>query len=408
MSRIAFVLPTYNRVGLLAETLASLAGQMTADDRLIVIDDGSSDGTADFLAGQPCVSQLIRQANQGKAAALNRGIAASDSRYVWILDDDDLLRPGAVARLVGAIEAGGADWVFGRHDRFRDADGARQSLGTGYWPDLRRGSIARHTLEDFFAHQPGGIVRRAAYARVGPFNEAVSRGLDYEMAIRLALNVRAEAIDDIVFDQRQHEGARGPSHARHGAADRSAVWEDWDRKFFASLLDFLPIALFKAMYRGDDPRAVLRAAHLQRACIAARHGLWRRACDDLATAAGLAGLPGPTERAICGRMLGGKYGLTGFSTPDVIERLAAVAGSGPAGARLVQAMLRGGLWRLRHPGPDRAALARALAGLIRRRPTLLRPTSAPTPAAPLEECTDVHCPTDLTGWRWTPGHGPEA
>lgn len=407
MHPISFVVPTFNRAHLLEESLDSLTREAGPEDEIIVVDDGSADRTRDLLDARSGRIRAIYQPNRGKAAALNAAIGTAGGDYVWIMDDDDLLRPGAVARMLTAIETANVDWAFGRHSRFVATAHGRRDLGTGYWPDLRTGSILRHVLEDFFPHQPGCIVRRDVYRRVGPFNEAVSRGLDYEMLIRIALNARGVAVDEVVFDQRQHDGARGPDHARHQSGERMSVWESWDRRFFTSLFEELPISIYEAMYASPDPELVSRAAHLQRACVSARHGLWHFALVDLVQAASIAGPLTPVEARICSRVLGGKYGLSGLDA-HAPDGFAYLCGFSETGSEIVARALRGASWRLKQLDGNARTLATLIAALSIRSPGLVLNLSRFSTAksagrALLEEQAELAPAQTGSAWRWSPG-----
>jgi glycosyltransferase involved in cell wall biosynthesis len=101
---ISIIIPTYNRAKYVTRAIAAIQGQAFTAWELIVVDDGSSDGTAEVLpviaAGDGRI-QYIRQANAGVSAARNTGIAAMhyDSRYIMFHDDDDWLTEDALERL---------------------------------------------------------------------------------------------------------------------------------------------------------------------------------------------------------------------------------------------------------------------------------------------------------------------
>ncbi|MGF1500184.1 MAG: glycosyltransferase family 2 protein [Paracoccaceae bacterium] len=91
--RIAVVIPTYNRAHVLGACLDSVLEQTVAADEVIVVDDGSSDRTAELLAGYGDRIRAIRQPNGGVSRARNAGIAAATAEWVAFVDSDDLWRP---------------------------------------------------------------------------------------------------------------------------------------------------------------------------------------------------------------------------------------------------------------------------------------------------------------------------
>jgi glycosyltransferase involved in cell wall biosynthesis len=95
MTCISVVLPCYNRVDFLAKSVPSVLNQTYKDWELIVVDDGSSDGTATYTSEiKDSRVHYIRQENAGVAAARNAGILASRGEWIALLDSDDYWMPG--------------------------------------------------------------------------------------------------------------------------------------------------------------------------------------------------------------------------------------------------------------------------------------------------------------------------
>jgi hypothetical protein len=91
--RISIVMPTYNRRDTILRSVASVRAQSFADWELLVVDDGSTDGTADVLQGIDSRLRLIRQDNRGVAGARNTGLAAARGSLIAFLDSDDEWTP---------------------------------------------------------------------------------------------------------------------------------------------------------------------------------------------------------------------------------------------------------------------------------------------------------------------------
>jgi glycosyltransferase involved in cell wall biosynthesis len=90
MKKITVVVPVYNGADLLVESLDSLLFQSTPLHEVIVVDDGSVDGSGDIARGHPLQPRVIEQRNLGVAFARNRGVLASTGEFVALLDQDDL------------------------------------------------------------------------------------------------------------------------------------------------------------------------------------------------------------------------------------------------------------------------------------------------------------------------------
>jgi len=104
--------PTYNRAALLDETLRSILAQTVPPDEIIVVDDGSTDATADVCARQPRSVRYIRQDNSGlPAVARNRGIAESRGDWIALCDSDDVWHPNKLEVELAALAATGMQWV---------------------------------------------------------------------------------------------------------------------------------------------------------------------------------------------------------------------------------------------------------------------------------------------------------
>jgi CDP-glycerol glycerophosphotransferase len=126
---ISVVVPVYNVEAYLGECLDSIASQSVRDLEVIVVDDGSTDGSAaiarEWAARDPRF-QVITQANGGLSAARNTGLDAARGELLSFVDSDDLLAPGAYERLHGALERTGSDFATGNVHRLT-SDGVWQA-----------------------------------------------------------------------------------------------------------------------------------------------------------------------------------------------------------------------------------------------------------------------------------------
>lgn len=196
---LTVAIPTYNGRELLEVVLPSLAGQSFRDFRVVVVDDGSTDGTAAWLARAWPDVEVVVQANRGVTAALNSCLrAAGCTELVALLNSDVELDPECLGELVAAMrehpEAGSASPKLLDFDRREVIDGAGDVLrwaGHGH----RRGHGERDrgqydSAQEVFGPCAGAAVyRRSALERVGEFDEdfhAFFEDVDWALRAQLA------------------------------------------------------------------------------------------------------------------------------------------------------------------------------------------------------------------------------
>ncbi|WP_329121930.1 bifunctional glycosyltransferase/CDP-glycerol:glycerophosphate glycerophosphotransferase [Streptomyces sp. NBC_01465] len=135
--RLSVVVPIYNVEDYLGECLRSLAEQTFPDLEVVMVDDGSPDGSADIarrFAAQDARFRLVVQENAGLGAARNTGVAHADpeAEFLAFVDSDDVIPPDAYALLVAALDGSGSDFASGNVMRLRTSGKLQQS------PNFRR------------------------------------------------------------------------------------------------------------------------------------------------------------------------------------------------------------------------------------------------------------------------------
>ena len=129
MPRISVVVPIYNVERYLRTCLDSIARQTFTDLEVVMVDDGSLDGSgaiAEEFAANDDRFKLVRQANGGLSSARNTGIAAATGEFLSFVDSDDVLPPDACALLIGALVRTGSDFATGNVRRLTPR-GTRQA-----------------------------------------------------------------------------------------------------------------------------------------------------------------------------------------------------------------------------------------------------------------------------------------
>jgi len=186
------VIPTHNRPSGVARALRSVAAQSFDDYEVIVVDDGSSDANPAWLASlQAPRYRVLRNARSlGVSAARNRGVAAASGEWITFLDDDDALRPDALAQLQRRICANPSlDFLWGsRVVHEFDAAGReiaqREDDWSGVDATLHGSSFLALVLQ--IATNTAFTIRRSVLQTLGGFDEQLRRSEDRDLFITLA------------------------------------------------------------------------------------------------------------------------------------------------------------------------------------------------------------------------------
>ena len=184
---VSIIIPTYNCAPRLLRAARSVAAQTYRDIEILIIDDGSTDDTADRVAEWSAQSganvRYVRQNNAGPAAARNHGMRLASGDLIAFLDADDEWRADKLEKQVPLMR-GKVGLVY-CSNTFVDSNGTPL---TNYVRriELHRGDILLPLFCDFFLLTSAVVISKAAYAAVGEFDEKLAVGEDYEFFLRLA------------------------------------------------------------------------------------------------------------------------------------------------------------------------------------------------------------------------------
>jgi glycosyltransferase involved in cell wall biosynthesis len=188
-------MPAYQTAATIGPALESVLSQSRQDFEVVVVDDGSSDDTADRVARYADRDErvrLVRQANAGLAGARNTAIAHARGELVSLLDSDDLWMPSYLEAMAAAL-AGDADaafaytdaWVFDDETRRVRRATAMATLNPPASAPREASALLSLLLEGNFI-VAFATVRRSAIDAVGPFDASLRRCEDYELWLRIA------------------------------------------------------------------------------------------------------------------------------------------------------------------------------------------------------------------------------
>ena len=185
---VSVIVPTYNRRELLRQSLDSVFRQTHWPLEVVVVDDGSTDGTgaiADEVSRQGRESGVslvwLRQENRGVSAARNRGLAASGGEFIVFHDSDDLLDPERLARQVAKLQATGADLCAASLHRFIPGG----SIVSRYTPDAKSNDcLTPVEIKKMHWGTPMFMYRRAALGSVR-WDESIACAEDIDFNFRI-------------------------------------------------------------------------------------------------------------------------------------------------------------------------------------------------------------------------------
>lgn len=179
MPRVDVIIPVYNSVATVAESVEGALAQTFTDFEVIAVDDGSTDASAEVLSRYGARIKVLAQPNRGLSAARNAGVRLGTAEYIAFLDADDIWEPEMLERTVAALDR--LPYSVLAYTDVTIVD----SLGRPLNATLVGNSLGRAPqLDDLFVTlwpiMPSAVVmRRGVFETIGGFSEAF-RGLGYE------------------------------------------------------------------------------------------------------------------------------------------------------------------------------------------------------------------------------------
>jgi glycosyltransferase involved in cell wall biosynthesis len=280
---VTVIVPTYNRAHFLAEALESILDQTRSPREVIVVDDGSTDDTPAIAKAFGERIQYVRKHNEGKAAAVNFALGLAQGEHVIIADDDDLMCPAALERLLVPLESDPlVDFAHGGLSFFRDSPGrGRFEVGAPPITVAETGHHFEALLMNYSIAHNTTLVRRRCYDVLGGLDESFRRSEDYEFMLRLTRQFRGITVPARIVSVRRHEGERGDAGLRHSARARQLVHFDFDARAFEALRRDVPLGAYVGKTHQPLSRKETFDAWLVRAATMARHGVWLGFSEDI-------------------------------------------------------------------------------------------------------------------------------
>lgn len=206
--RVTVLIPVYNRARHVAMAIDSVLAQTLPDFELVVVDDGSTDGTPEIVrAYSDSRVRLIRhQSNQGVPRTRNRGLQEARGEYVAMLDSDDYAYPERLERQVAFLDRNPDHALVGSRKRRMDARGrpVKRLKGFKRRPCSAEAVQARLLFRCCIAQT--SVMGRTALLRAFGYREAFSAGQEFDLFVRLSRHHRIANLRDVLVCYRSHPG----------------------------------------------------------------------------------------------------------------------------------------------------------------------------------------------------------
>ncbi|MDD5064923.1 MAG: glycosyltransferase family 2 protein [Phycisphaerae bacterium] len=200
--KVSVLIPAYNRKVYLRETLESVLAQTYKNYEIVVIDDGSTDGTEEMLNESGYNIRYYWVDHIGQYAARNKLIQLAQGEYITFVDSDDLLFPDTIERLIKAIEEHGPNVIaYGAYVGI-DEKGRfvkrKQHL-------LPSGNITTELFEFIYVHSCGMMCAKTLYEEVGGFDASLKCCAFYKLLLKMSVKCKFIPIEGPTFKRRRHK-----------------------------------------------------------------------------------------------------------------------------------------------------------------------------------------------------------
>jgi glycosyltransferase involved in cell wall biosynthesis len=203
---VSIVMPTYNRAHMVGQAIDAILGQTYLNLELIIVNDGSHDGTRDLLdeyARRDPRVRVIHKINEGIPDTVNRGWHEARGKYVTWTSDDNLYHRSAIARMVSFLETRSDIALVYTDARYIDGAGDVLGYPQGHEP---------HKLEDYCAIAGCLLFRREVFDHLEMFRRQWKRCHDFDFYHRVYKRFGVARIPEVHYDYRLHAASMTGDH----------------------------------------------------------------------------------------------------------------------------------------------------------------------------------------------------
>lgn len=210
--KLSFVIPTYNYARFLQRCLNSVIQQEADDYEIIIVDDGSTDETADIVLEirhkNPGKEILyLYQQNAGPSVARNKGAAHATGEYLWFLDADDMLLAGSIRRMLTEIDKNPEAWFIFSGYRSVNDQGKKSDHHPTFIGKDRTENFRRYIQKKIEGIATGSaVIKKRAFESMG-FPEDIHNNEDMVLYAHLFARYPAVSVPGIVLETYRHSGS---------------------------------------------------------------------------------------------------------------------------------------------------------------------------------------------------------
>ena len=245
MSQISVIILTYNRANLLKEGISSVLKQTYQNFELIIVDDGSLNNTEKIVKGfkDQRIVYLKHEKNRGVAASCNTGVKKAVGSYVFILNDDDLIVPWALEKLIKKIMQSDLEKLGGVY-------------GWSWWIDDKGKTLRIINLKErdyifdtvlkkqVFTNL---LIKKGVFEKAGLYNENLLTNEDFDFYLRMAKNYQFDFVPEILTIIRTHSQAHLSTFTRRHIRGHAKIIEKYSgnwRSHKFLLVSFFPPKIY--------------------------------------------------------------------------------------------------------------------------------------------------------------------
>jgi glycosyltransferase involved in cell wall biosynthesis len=201
MNNVTIVITNYNTKDFIVEAIDSVKSQSVKPDKIVVVDDASTDGSQEILSKIEGIELILRDSNGGASSARNLGIATADTAFVALLDGDDTYEPEKIEKSLRVFEQFPQSKIGMVYSDYFTRDMVRKTYVREFRPAYDYDLLHRTCIAN-----TNSVFLRSVFDTVGGFDENLRGAEDYAMWIKIAQQYMLYHIPEPLFTYNVHAG----------------------------------------------------------------------------------------------------------------------------------------------------------------------------------------------------------